>query len=255
MKFTNDKKNWKPEKSLYDKMWNTITDYYSYHISVKYIVDYLPKDKLKKYFHHLEEARVYAEPVFKVSEDFVRSIVAQISKTTSYSEESLFCLTQKELDRFFQTKHLPSETVLKERNVFSTIFADKKTLTIYTGKKARQIFKIISTVKKTDVIHGQAAFKGYAKGVVRIIFDPFKYKIFNEGDILVTGMTRPEFLPLMQKSVAIITDAGGILSHAAITARELKKPCVIGTQIATKILKDGDMVEVDANRGVVRIVK
>ncbi|MBU6390574.1 phosphoenolpyruvate synthase, partial [Patescibacteria group bacterium] len=75
---------------------------------------------------------------------------------------------------------------------------------------------------------------------------------FEKGDILVTGMTRPEFLPLMEKAAAFVTDAGGILSHAAIVAREMKKPCVIGTGVATQIFKDGDVVGVDADKGVVR---
>ena len=68
-------------------------------------------------------------------------------------------------------------------------------------------------------------------------------------------MTRPLFLPLIIKSSAFITDAGGTLSHAAITARELRKPCIVGTKIATRVLKDGDLVEVDANEGVVRILR
>ncbi|MFA6445786.1 MAG: PEP-utilizing enzyme [Candidatus Paceibacterota bacterium] len=68
-------------------------------------------------------------------------------------------------------------------------------------------------------------------------------------------MTRPDFLSLMNKASAFITDEGGITCHAAIVARELNKPCIIGTKIATKVLKDGDMVEVDAERGVVRIIK
>jgi pyruvate,water dikinase len=59
----------------------------------------------------------------------------------------------------------------------------------------------------------------------------------------------------MNKASAFITDEGGITCHAAIVARELNKPCIIGTKIATKVLKDGDMVEVDAERGVVRIIK
>jgi pyruvate, water dikinase len=59
----------------------------------------------------------------------------------------------------------------------------------------------------------------------------------------------------MKKASAIITDEGGITSHAAIVSREMKKPCVIGTKIATKILKDGDLVEVDADRGIVNILK
>ena len=68
-------------------------------------------------------------------------------------------------------------------------------------------------------------------------------------------MTRPDFMPLMRKAKAVITDEGGITCHAAIVSRELGIPCIIGTKIATKVLKDGDMVEVDANKGIVRKIK
>lgn len=68
-------------------------------------------------------------------------------------------------------------------------------------------------------------------------------------------MTDPSFLPVMKQAIAFITDEGGVLCHAAITARELKKPCIIGTKIATKVLKDGDLVEVDANHGIIKIIK
>ena len=68
----------------------------------------------------------------------------------------------------------------------------------------------------------------------------------------MTPMTRPEFLPLMKKAKAIITDEGGITCHAAIVSRELGIPCIIGTKIATKVLKDNDLVEVDAEKGIVR---
>jgi phosphoenolpyruvate synthase/pyruvate phosphate dikinase len=90
-------------------------------------------------------------------------------------------------------------------------------------------------------------------GRVRVIFDP-KISDMKTGDILVTSMTRPEFLPLMQKAGAFITDEGGITCHAAIVAREMGKPCIIGTRIATKILHDGDLVEVDAKKGVIKIL-
>ena len=72
------------------------------------------------------------------------------------------------------------------------------------------------------------------------------------GDVLITSMTTPDFVPLMQKACAIVTDIGGLLCHAVIMSRELGKPCVIGTKIATQVFKDGDMVEVDADKGVVR---
>ena len=77
----------------------------------------------------------------------------------------------------------------------------------------------------------------------------------NEGDILVTGMTNPQIIPMLKKASAIVTDEGGIICHAAIISRELKKPCIVGTKNATQILKDGDLVEVDANNGIVRIIK
>lgn len=75
------------------------------------------------------------------------------------------------------------------------------------------------------------------------------------GDVLVTSMTTPNMVPIMQKAAAFVTDEGGITCHAAIVAREMKKPCVIGTKIATKIFKDGDVVEVDATAGIVKKIQ
>lgn len=106
-----------------------------------------------------------------------------------------------------------------------------------------------------DNIKGQIGNKGNTKGVVKIILNAQKADNFNDGDILVTGMTRPEFVPLMKRASAIVTDEGGITCHAAIVSRELDIPCIIGTKIVTKTLKDGDEVEVDADNGIVRIIK
>lgn len=75
------------------------------------------------------------------------------------------------------------------------------------------------------------------------------------GDVVVSPMTTPDLLPAMKLSSAIVTDEGGLTCHAAVVARELGKPCVIGTKIATKVLKDGDTVEVDAEKGIVRIIE
>ena len=68
-------------------------------------------------------------------------------------------------------------------------------------------------------------------------------------------MTFPNYIAAMEKAAAFVTDEGGILCHAAIIAREMKKPCVIGTKIATQTLKNGDEVEVNANVGMVKIIK
>jgi phosphohistidine swiveling domain-containing protein len=98
-------------------------------------------------------------------------------------------------------------------------------------------------------LQGMSACEGKVQGKVRIINSIDEE--FNTGDVLVCNMTSPDFVPLMQKASAIITDKGGVLSHAAIVARELGKPCIVGTNNATSLLNDGDLVEVDGNKGVV----
>ena len=90
------------------------------------------------------------------------------------------------------------------------------------------------------------------KGRVRIILRNDEIGNFKPGEVLVTVMTNPFFISVMKKAAVIITDEGGITCHAAIVSRELKIPCITGTKIATKFLKDGDLVEVDATNGIVR---
>ena len=104
-------------------------------------------------------------------------------------------------------------------------------------------------------IMGRTAFKGRARGKVRIILNKYNITNLKKGEILVAAMTTPEYIPAMKKSVAFITDEGGVTCHAAIIAREMKKPCIISTKIATKVLHDGDLVEVDAEKGSVKIIE
>lgn len=105
-----------------------------------------------------------------------------------------------------------------------------------------------------SIIKGTTASPGHVEGVVRIVRTLDEVRGFPEGYVLVASMTTPDFMPAILKCIAIVTDEGGIVSHASIVSRELKKPCVMGTRTATQVLKDGDMVEVDADRGVVRIL-
>ncbi len=111
------------------------------------------------------------------------------------------------------------------------------------------------TQDNIDVLKGQTGVKGNIRGKVHIILDANSNHEFQKGEILVTGLTRPEYIPLMKKAVGIITDEGGITCHAAIVSRELGLPCIVGTKIATKVLKDGDLVEINADKGIVKILK
>ncbi len=104
-------------------------------------------------------------------------------------------------------------------------------------------------------VAGRSAFGGLARGAVVIVHQGNLGTVgFPDGAILVCDNTDVRYLPYMRKAAAIVTNRGGILSHAAIVARELKKPCIIGTKVATQVLKDGDRVEVDATKGIVRKV-
>lgn len=108
---------------------------------------------------------------------------------------------------------------------------------------------------KHKQIKGKTGHPGLAQGKVKIVKPNELSKIeLNEVEILVCKMTTPEYLPLMKQAKAIITDSGGLMSHATIVARELKTPCIVGTRNATKVLEDGDKVEVDSKSGVVKII-
>jgi pyruvate,water dikinase len=112
------------------------------------------------------------------------------------------------------------------------------------------------TVKLSEakiVARGLPASPGVAAGIARVLFNPKSPEAmeFKQGDILVTKMTDPDWVPLMKKAAAIVTDEGGMTSHAAIVSRELGVPCVVGTGNATKVISTGVEVTVDGGRGVI----
>jgi len=98
---------------------------------------------------------------------------------------------------------------------------------------------------------GLGASPGVASGVVRVLASPEEGGKLAEGEVLVTTRTAPDWVPIMRRAAAIITDAGGMTSHAAIVSRELGLPCIVGARDATRTLRDGMTVTVDAREGVV----
>ena len=107
-------------------------------------------------------------------------------------------------------------------------------------------------IAEVNSVKGMPAYKGRAKGVARVLTRKEQVSNFQEGEILITTMSSPEYVPAIKKAKAIVTDEGGVLCHAAIVAREFKIPCVIGTHNATSVFKSGDQIEVDAESGLVK---
>lgn len=239
----------------FESFIEAMKNYGVYHRIVKIAVDYLPQDLLNKYLEQLTEARVYAEPVYEEMEKYMQYMAGKISIQSNIRPELILATTRDQFMEYFKSGQLPAESILAERYENSVIYVSTTENILLTGiETTTEIEQALLANTKKENLTGQTAFGGKVSGRVRIILNPSEQKEFNVGDILVTGMTRPEYLHYVEKSAGFVTDAGGILSHAAITARELKKPCVIGTETATKVLKDGDMVEIDADSGVVKII-
>jgi phosphohistidine swiveling domain-containing protein len=127
---------------------------------------------------------------------------------------------------------------------------------LYEGKSLKGF---ISTLRPAKVLRGriteltgQVASPGIVRGRVVIVQSLGDLKKVRPGNILVAESTMPAYVSAMERAGAVVTEEGGLLSHAAIVSRELQVPCVVGTKIATKVFKDGDRVEVDAVKGIVK---
>lgn len=117
--------------------------------------------------------------------------------------------------------------------------------------KRVQSLNVASPVGKTPLLVGIPASPGQSTGMVKIVKSLRDLKEVKEGDVLVAKMTSPDYVPAMRKAVAIVTDEGGQTSHAAIVSREMGIPAVVGTQKATKVLKDRMLILVDGSTGQV----
>lgn len=179
----------------------------------------------------------------------------ELSKRTRVDTKYLLYLDAHEITSIKHLKNIKEE--LKKRQKYSIYYTFAKTGTRwFTGREALNIHNLLEKqISQSKQVKGAIANKGKTIGQVKVIITIKDFKKMKSGDILVTQMTRPEHVPIMKKAGAIVTDEGGITCHAAIISRELNIPCIIGTQIATSVLKDNQLVEVDANKGVVKILK
>jgi len=233
------------------KLYDTYT---AYQVATKTAFNFLPPTTEKIVFKELEEVRKYSEDFYKISEKKIEEVIRFLKrKLQRYTAQQLQCLTADELAIYQKTKALPRSSILQSRYNKTGLFWNKKGLQFISAGAVNKIERCWLLLNDGR-IKGTIAFPGIVRGICRIIKD-YKNADLKNGEILVTGMTDPHYVPLMKKARAIVTDGGGLLCHAAIVAREMQKPCIIGTKIATKILKDGDLVEVDADKGIVKIIK
>jgi phosphohistidine swiveling domain-containing protein len=185
-------------------------------------------------------------------------IFDHLAKILGIKKEDAYYVDQGLL-KVFQKDHSLFTRKLTDRLEMLVEVTEDGKYAWYEGKEAcTQLFESLDIHFVVDSaiteFKGNVAYMGKVTGRARVLKTSHVMD-FSDGDVLVTGMTTPDFMPVIQKSSAIITNEGGITCHAAIIAREMKKPCIIGTKIATQVLKDGDLVEVDADHGVVRVLE
>lgn len=188
---------------------------------------------------------------------YFTKILSETSSRTGVSLEFLKYLTPRELRRAFEEKDIAKE--LKEASEQCVVYwSQSKFERISQREKVDDLKKrVIGESSKLSIedFRGMTASSGKAIGTARVLRSVGDINKVKEGDILVAIMTRPDYVPAMKKAGAIVTNEGGITCHAAIVSRELGRPCIIGTKIATQVVKDGDLVEVNANHGVVKILE
>ena len=173
----------------------------------------------------------------------------KLAKSLGLTYEQLRQLTQDEI----LNREIPPKKEINDRIRESATVMESGSIKVVSGPKLKKLKKFFKDdVKDQKEFKGEIACKGYVKGRVVVLVSGQNLSKVQKGDIIVASMTTPDMVPAMKKAAAFVTNEGGITCHAAIVSREMKKPCVIGTKIATKVLKDGDLVEVDANKGIVK---
>lgn len=185
---------------------------------------------------------------------YLSLILQEISNRTNIDLQNLKYCSPREVSDIFNKK--PEH--LEQRKTSSVFFWNEEGHECLTGEDARVIKKELlgdTDYKDIDDFRGLTACMGNAIGPAKVVLSAKEIDKVQEGDVLVAVMTRPDYVPAMKRASAIVTDEGGVTCHAAIVARELGIPCIIGTKIATKTLKDHDLIEVNANHGWVRKVQ
>lgn len=187
-----------------------------------------------------------------------RACLTSYAKKFDLTYEDITYLTTEEIQKLDIKKLDNLKTQIKKRKKAYGIYKENGSIKITVDEELEKQFELFGLrISHKDIreIKGSVASKGYARNVAAIVLTPKDIGKVKPDMILVAPETTPDFVPAMGKAAAFVTDIGGITSHAGIVAREMNKPCITGTKIATQVIKDGDLIEVDAEKGIVRILK
>lgn len=235
------------------------------------ITQYLPvyieeKNLLEKYKKEMAvclKARIQWEKIvgplsdlicIKFAEEALREVDLDKNHARFISINEIKSIFLKE---FSQKKIKKLETQLKRRTNSFLLAGGKFQNCLLKNYLEKNGWKLAEEriTKNIKEFRGESAFEGIVRGIVKVVNNKKESSRIKRECIIVSPAIIPEFISILKMAKAIITDEGGVTSHSAIISRELKIPCVVGTKFATKVLRDGDLVEVDANKGIVKILR
>jgi phosphohistidine swiveling domain-containing protein len=204
----------------------------------------------------------YSKGVFSEAFLYFRNLLKEVAERHAIAVEDLNWYNINEFDSLIgDGTTLPTEEIAARKTGGYLMLYYKGAIRVYSGKdrqlvaKSEHIEHFFKPAQlQENFFKGVVGSRGTATGKVHVIRNIADLDTFREGEILVTHMTTMEFTPLFHKAVAVVTDEGGLGCHAAIVSREFRLPCVVGTKIATQVLRDGDTVEVDAERGIITMI-
>lgn len=209
---------------------------------------------------HFGNSRLEARDAWVSLAFAMRAYSRELCKRFGLPEDGLRDYLSEEMKRLFETGERVPEEVLRQRFEFSIVALMGGKVVALSGEDAKKFYcKNVPKEEIPESVSGMVANRGKAQGIAKVLlFDENlveEMRKMKQGQILVVGQTRPMLVPALKKAAAIVTDEGGITSHAAIVAREFRIPCIVGTHNATRVFKDGDLVEVDADNGTAKKIK
>jgi len=182
---------------------------------------------------------------------YINKLYKELANRLNISLERSFYINFIEFDYFIKNKNSLSELKKRQKNFRLTLTWFQPEFSTVKVAELQKLLDQAYVGKQGKEVKGVVAQPGKVMGTVKIVKNLAGISDFKNNQILVAQMTSPDYIAAIKKARAIVTDDGGLTCHAAIVARELKKPCIVGTRNATRLLHDGDLVEVDADRGVV----
>ncbi|MFH1053971.1 MAG: PEP-utilizing enzyme [Candidatus Woesearchaeota archaeon] len=264
----------------FDEVIETLTQRYNFDVKNPMTFNFIEeKKKLKEKQENLlknnEDKRWLVELIQKLalsrmtvkscwagSDFYVIKLIEEVAKRSNENPNDIHKYhLMGEIRNLLEGKPLSDEEKQKRDKCFVGLWKNGKE-TYVSGDEAERLaekeLQELYQIGDKNELNGMVAHPGVVKGIARILPCNNVEKTrelrqtFNKGEILFTGMTQPQIMDIASKAGAIVTDEGGMLSHAATISREFKIPCIVGTHYGTQVFKDGDIVEVDANKGIVR---